>query len=100
MMNPITKKMLVGVSTVALSAMLACTMVGCGGGNAQSGSTNAAASAQHAYQSQSVEIDGNTFESVADGTFYAGDKAKKDGFYLRLKITNNGDKLEQTGDSF
>ena len=85
MMNPITKKMLVGVSTVALSAMLACTMVGCGGGNAQSGSTNAAASAQHAYQSQSVEIDGNTFESVADGTFYAGDKAKKDGSTFALR---------------
>ena len=51
-----------------------------------------------AYQSQSVEIDGNTFESVADGTFYAGDKTKKDGFYLRLKITNNGDKpLKFTG---
>ena len=72
MMNPIAKKVLVGVPTVALSAMLACTMVGCGGGSAtdsaQSGSTSAAASAQHAYQSQSVEIDGNTFESVADGT--------------------------------
>ena len=102
MVNPITKKMLAGVPTVALSAMLACTMVGCGGGGAtdaaQSGSSSAAASAQPAYQSQSVEIDGNTFESVADGTFYAGDKAKKDGFYLRLKITNNGDKpLKFTG---
>ena len=102
MVNPITKKVLVGVPTVALSAMLACTMVGCGGGSstdaAQSGSSSAAASAQPAYQSQSVEIDGNTFESVADGTFYAGDKAKKDGFYLRLKITNNGDKpLKFTG---
>lgn len=96
MVNPITKKVLVGVPTMALSAMLACTMVGCGDGSAtdaaQSGSSSAAASAQPAYQSQSVEIDGNTFESVADGTFYAGDKAKKDGFYLRLKITNNGDK--------
>lgn len=98
MIKPITKKVLVGLPTVALSAMLACTMVGCGGGSAQSESTNAATSAQHAYQSQSVEIDGNTFESVADGTFYAGDKAKKDGFYLRLKITNNGDKpLKFTG---
>ena len=102
MVNPITKKVLAGVPTVALSAMLACTMVGCGGSGAtdaaQSGSSSAAASAQPAYQSQSVEIDGNTFESVADGTFYAGDKAKKDGFYLRLKITNNGDKpLKFTG---
>ena len=84
MVNPITKKVLVGVPTFALSAVLACTMVGCGGGGAtdtaQSGSSSAAASAQPAYQSQSVEIDGNTFESVADGTFYAGDKAKRDGF--------------------
>lgn len=61
MMNPITKKVLVGVSTVALSVMLACTMVGCGGGSAQSESTSAATSTQHAYQSQSVEVDGNTF---------------------------------------
>lgn len=102
MVNPITKRMLAGVPTVALSAMLACTMVGCGGGSstdaAQSGSSSAAASAQPAYQSQLVEVDGNTFESVADGTFYTGDKAKKDGFYLRLKITNNGDKpLKFTG---
>ena len=102
MMKLTLRKVLIGVSTVALSAMLACTMVGCGGGSAtdaaQSGSNSAAASAQPVYQSQSVEIDGNTFESVADGTFYAGDKAKKDGFYLCLKITNNGDKpLKFTG---
>ena len=33
MVKPITKKVLFGMPAVALSAALACTMVGCGGGS-------------------------------------------------------------------
>ena len=37
MMKPMTKKLLLGIPTVTLSAVLACTLTGCGG-NAPSGS--------------------------------------------------------------
>lgn len=33
MMKPITKKVLFGMPAVVLTAALACTMVGCGGGS-------------------------------------------------------------------
>ena len=41
MMKPMTKKLLLGIPTVALSAVLACTLAGCGG-NAPSGSGGSA----------------------------------------------------------
>ena len=50
MVNPITKKVLVGVPTVALSAMFACTMVGCGGGGGNDGAQNASESGSEATQ--------------------------------------------------
>lgn len=37
MMKPMTKKLLLGIPTVTLSAVLACTVAGCGG-SAPSGS--------------------------------------------------------------
>ena len=45
-----------------------------------------------AYDSQTVEVAGITYESVAHGTFYRGDAKKQDGFYLHIKITNNNTK--------
>ncbi len=45
-----------------------------------------------AYESQTVEVAGITYESVAHGTFYRGDAKKQDGFYLHIKITNNNTK--------
>ena len=38
---------------------------------------------------------GFTIESLADGTYYRGDVYKQDGFYLRVKITNNNEKAKQ-----
>ena len=45
-----------------------------------------------AYDSQTVEVAGITYESVAHGTFYRGDAKLQDGFYLHIKITNNNTK--------
>lgn len=96
MMKPMTKKLLLGIPTVTLSAVLACTVAGCGG-NAPSGSGGSApvqekAEKPKAYESQTVEVAGITYESVAHGTFYRGDAKKQDGFYLHIKITNNSTK--------
>ena len=96
MMKPMTKKLLLGIPTVALSAVLACTLAGCGG-NAPSGSGGSApvqekSKKAKAYESQTVEVAGITYESVAHGTFYRGDAKLQDGFYLHIKITNNNTK--------
>ena len=69
---------------------------GCGG-NAPSGSGGSApvqekSKKAKAYDSQTVEVAGITYESVAHGTFYRGDAKKQDGFYLHIKITNNNAK--------
>lgn len=96
MMRPMTKKLLLGIPTVTLSAVLACTLAGCGG-NAPSGSGGSApvqekSKKSKAYESQTVEVAGITYESVAHGTFYRGDAKQQDGFYLHIKITNNNTK--------
>lgn len=103
MMKPMTKKLLLGIPTVTLSAVLACTLAGCGG-NAPSGSGGSApvqekSEKAKAYESQTVEVAGITYESVAHGTFYRGDAKLQDGFYLHVKITNNNAK-NRTFDSF
>ena len=93
MVKPVVKKVMMGVPAVALSAALACTMAGCGGTEGgQGGSGDGAAATQAAYQSQSIDVEGFTVESLADGTYYRGDVYKADGFWLRVKITNNNDK--------
>ena len=91
MMKPMTKKLLLGIPAVTLSAVLACTLAGCGG-NAPSGSGGSAPVEKKAYDSQTVEVAGITYESVAHGTFYRGDAKLQDGFYLHVKITNNNAK--------
>lgn len=95
-MKPMTKKLLLGIPTVTLSAVLACTLAGCGG-NAPSGSGGSApvqekSKKAKAYESQTVEVAGITYESVDHGTFYRGDAKLQDGFYLHVKITNNNTK--------
>ena len=93
MVKPVVKKVMMGVPAVALSAALACTMAGCGGTEGgQGGSGDGTAATQAAYQSQSIDVEGFTVESLADGTYYRGDVYKEDGFWLRVKITNNNDK--------
>ena len=93
MVKPVVKKVMMGVPVVALSAALACTMAGCGGTEGgQGGSGDGTAATQAAYQSQSIDVEGFTVESLADGTYYRGDVYKADGFWLRVKITNNNDK--------
>ena len=93
MMKPMTKKILLGAPAVALSAALACTMVACGGGGGEQGESggNAAAS-KSAYESQKIEVEGFTVESLADGTYYRGEFYGQDGFWLRVRITNTSDK--------
>lgn len=74
MMKPMTKKILLGAPAVALSAALACTMVACsGGGGEQSESGGDAAASKSAYESQKIEVEGFTVESLADGTYYRGE---------------------------
>lgn len=97
MMKPMTKKLLLGIPTVTLSAVLACTVAGCGGSapSGSAGSSGGSAPVQEkpkAYDSQTVEVAGITYESVAHGTFYRGDAKLQDGFYLHIKITNNNTK--------
>ena len=89
MVKPVVKKVMMGVPAVALSAALACTMAGCGG--TEGGSGDGTAATQAAYQSQSIDVEGFTVESLADGTYYRGDVYKADGFWLRVKITNNNE---------
>lgn len=67
MMKPMTKKILLGAPAVALSAALACTMVACGGGGEQDESGGDAAVSKSAYESQKIEVEGFTVESLADG---------------------------------
>lgn len=93
MMKPMTKKILLGAPAVALSAALACTMVACGGGGGeQSESGGDAAASKSAYESQKIEVEGFTVESLADGTYYRGEFYEQDGFWLRVRITNTSDK--------
>ena len=107
MMKPMTKKLLLGIPTVTLSAVLACTLAGCGGSapSGSAGSSGGSAPVQEktekpkAYESQTVEAAGIVYESVAHGTFYRGDAKKRDGFYLHIEITNNNTK-NRTFDSF
>ena len=69
MVKPVVKKVMMGVPAVALSAALACTMAGCGGTEGgQGGSGDGTAATQAAYQSQSIDVEGFTVESLADGT--------------------------------
>ena len=103
-MKPMTKKLLLGIPTVTLSAVLACTVAGCGGSapSGSAGSSGGSAPVEKkakTYESQTVEVAGITYESVAHGTFYRGDAKKQDGFYLYVKITNNNAK-NRTFDSF
>ena len=104
MMKPMTKKLLLGIPTVTLSAVLACSVAGCGGSapSGSAGSSGGSAPVEKkakAYESQTVEVAGITYESVAHGTFYRGDGKLQDGFYLHVKITNNNEK-NRTFDSF
>ena len=92
MMKPMTKKILLGAPAVALSAALACTMVACGGGGEQGESGGDAAASKSAYESQKIEVEGFTVESLADGTYYRGEFYGQDGFWLRVRITNTSDK--------
>lgn len=93
MMKPMTKKILLSAPAVALSAALACTMVTCGAGGGEQGESggNAAAS-KSAYESQKIEVEGFTVESLADGTYYRGEFYGQDGFWLRVRITNTSNK--------
>ena len=92
-MKPMTKKILLGAPAVALSAALACTMVACGGGGGEQGESGGdAATSKSAYESQKIEVEGFTVESLADGTYYRGEFYKQDGFWLRVRITNTSDK--------
>lgn len=93
MMKPMTKKILLGAPAVALSAALACTMVACGGGGGEQGESGGdAAASKSAYESQKIEVEGFTVESLADGTYYRGEFYEQDGFWLRVRITNTSDK--------
>ena len=65
MVKPVVKKVMMGVPAVALSAALACTMAGCGGTEGdQGGSGDGTAATQAAYQSQSIDVEGFTVESL------------------------------------
>lgn len=93
MMKPMTKKILLGAPAVALSAALACTMMACGGGGGEQGESGGdAAASKSAYESQKIEVEGFTVESLADGTYYRGEFYGQDGFWLRVRITNTSDK--------
>lgn len=103
MMKPVTRKLLLGIPAVMLSAVLACTLAGCGGnapsGSGGNGSVQEKSKKAKTYDSQTVEVAGITYESVAHGTFYRGDAKLQDGFYLHVKITNNNAK-NRTFNSF
>ena len=73
MMKPMTKKILLGAPAVALSAALACTMVACGGGGGEQGESGGdAAASKSAYESQKIEVEGFTVESLAEGKMASG----------------------------
>lgn len=93
MMRPMMRKVAFGVPAVALSAALACTMAGCGGTEGgQGGSGDNAPAGQTVNGVQTAEVAGFTIESVGDGSYYRGAAERQDGFWLRVKITNNNDK--------
>lgn len=79
MAKPMTKKLLLGIPTVTLSAVLAYTVAGCGGiapsGSAGSSGGGSAPVEKKAYKSQTVEAAYFTFESVAGGVADSGEKA-------------------------
>ena len=86
------RKVAFGVPAVALSAALACTMAGCGGtegGQGESGDN--APAGQTVNGVQTAEVAGFTIESVGDGSYYRGAAERQDGFWLRVKITNNNE---------
>ena len=92
MMRPMIRKGAFGVPVVALSAALACTMAGCGGTEGgQGGSGDNALAGQTVNGVQTVEVAGFTIESVGDGSYYRGAAERQDGFWLRVKITNNNE---------
>ena len=92
MMRPMMRKVAFGVPVVALSAALACTMAGCGGTEGgQDGSGDNAPAGQTANSAQTAEVAGFTIESVGDGSYYRGAAERQDGFWLRVKITNNNE---------
>ncbi|WP_417167194.1 hypothetical protein [Senegalimassilia anaerobia] len=92
MMRPMMRKVAFGVPAVALSAALACTMAGCGGTEGgQGGSGGNAPAGQTANSVQTAEVAGFTIESVGDGSYYRGAVERQDGFWLRVKITNNNE---------
>ena len=92
MVKPVVKKVMMGVPAVALSAALACTMAGCGGTEGgQGGSGDNAPAGQTVNSVQTAEVAGFTIESVGDGSYYRGAAERQDGFWLRVKITNNNE---------
>ena len=92
MMKPMMRKVAFGVPAVALSAALACTMAGCGGTEGgQGGSGDNAPAGQTVNGVQTAEVAGFTIESVGDGSYYRGAAERQDGFWLRVKITNNNE---------
>ena len=92
MMRPMMRKVAFGVPAVALSAALACTMAGCSGAEGgQSGSGDNAPAGQTVNSVQTAEVAGFTIESVGDGSYYRGAAERQDGFWLRVKITNNNE---------
>ena len=89
MMKPMTKKILLGAPAVALSAALACTMVACGGGGGEQGESGGdAAASKSAYESQKIEVEGFTVESLADGTYYRGELASGCAYASRTRATS------------
>ena len=92
MMRPMMRKVAFGVPAVALSAALACTMAGCGGTEGGQGESGGNAPAGQTVNSvQTAEVAGFTIESVDDGSYYRGAAERQDGFWLRVKITNNNE---------
>ena len=57
----------------------------------QGGSDSNAPAGQTANGVQTAEVAGFTIESVGDGSYYRGAAERQDGFWLRVKITNNNE---------
>ena len=92
MMRPMMRTVAFGVPAVALSAALACTIAGCSGTEGgQGGSSDNAPAGQTVNSVQTAEVAGFTIESVGDGSYYRGAAERQDGFWLRVKITNNNE---------
>ena len=72
------RKVAFGVPAVALFAALACTMAGCSGTEGgQGGSGGGTAATQAAYQSQSIDVEGFTVESLADARTIAATSTRR-----------------------